>query len=652
MDRRRPFQKGRRSDFVKLALAVLFALFIILYLRAMFKQLDRLNASAANRAQQSGGKKSNARSNGDDSSGSPINRAEVAADEVEGDLGGLLFRHQQKQYQDASGSLAHHDDRETDQPVAETGFIQPLKVETNMPPRKKQQGGDEEVTGAGKMNLNESQGTPTTKSPRRKFFSAERSSNIHAEPLSSSQRSFHFSPAASLHENRILSMYEGVHENHDDDRFFRDEVTSSGMLLEPMLRRSPSGDSSGSLRSLSVANITDAWFNELSEVKSLFQKFQQLAKDMRSGTRPAQYVLVHPVGQLCNRLMAITSGFLLALLTKRSLIIDDGGFYAVSSDLFLEPGFAWIATSEQLGVVMSDATTLRIENPESGVWVETEHLLCDDLLQYYSRHRHIDLSINQYFVPYMTSNTRHRSDLLALFRSAENVFFFVSHFLFRPIPQLQTQLKAFVEDNFRGKFVVGLQVRSGQDFTSNFMTSADWQLYFACALGVVPTSIPDESVLFFIATDTDQGRKAASSELLSLRWSPSQLRFQPGEFLLSNNAQGLQQALLDLMILAVCDDRVTTAWSSYGYFAAGYSGLPAAMVVDQPASLEQGSLVAKPGAEQRYMGIPHKSDKRVQCVRLPTSQPCFHKFASWGASASSCYSADIRDREMLGGRYC
>lgn len=35
------------------------------------------------------------------------------------------------------------------------------------------------------------------------------------------------------------------------------------------------------------------------------------------------------------------------------------------------------------------------------------------------------------------------------------------------------------------------------------------------------------------------------------------------------------------------------------------------------------------------MGVPHKSDKRLQCIRLPTHQPCFHKFASWGASKAT-----------------
>eukprot|EP00744_Colponema_vietnamica_P020970 GILI01029878.1.p1 GENE.GILI01029878.1~~GILI01029878.1.p1 ORF type:complete len:105 (+),score=10.74 GILI01029878.1:616-930(+) len=59
-------------------------------------------------------------------------------------------------------------------------------------------------------------------------------------------------------------------------------------------------------------------------------------------------------------------------------------------------------------------------------------------------------------------------------------------------------------------------------------------------------------------------------------------------------------------------------------------------------------------SEQRFMGNMHKSDKRVQCVRVPTKEPCFHKFESWGASETSCYDwAAMTFPEMIrAGRYC
>lgn len=65
-------------------------------------------------------------------------------------------------------------------------------------------------------------------------------------------------------------------------------------------------------------------------------------REMRAGKRPARIVSVNPVGQLCNRLMAITSGFVFALITGRGLHIDDSGFYCAMSDLFETPGFDWV----------------------------------------------------------------------------------------------------------------------------------------------------------------------------------------------------------------------------------------------------------------------------------------------------------------------
>ena len=86
------------------------------------------------------------------------------------------------------------------------------------------------------------------------------------------------------------------------------------------------------------------------------------------------------------------------------------------------------------------------------------------------------------------------------------------------------------------------------------------------------------------------------------------------------------------LLLLLAQDRVHTAWSSYGYTAAGMAGQPVNMVVAKP----RGPPEAPPGQEQLYMGVPHKSDKREQCVRLPTHQPCFHKFMSWVCPAHCC----------------
>lgn len=377
-------------------------------------------------------------------------------------------------------------------------------------------------------------------------------------------------------------------------------------------------------------------FSGRQALTNLLGRWVMLNRLMRNGKRPARMVSVNPVGQLCNRLMAISSGFVFAFVTGRGLHIDDTGFYCALSDLFEMPGFDWVnfGTAD-----VSDAHL--IQNPESGVWEETEPLLCADYSTAY-KHRSITMSINQYLVPYIVSNPKYRTSFRHLFGSFD-IFTPIARFLFQPIPMLIKMRDEYVSNHFHGHFVVGLQVRTGADFTDHFMTSADWVLYKHCGEAITPIT-QGGKLKYFVATDTAQGRDAAKKEI-----GGSIVMFGPGDFKLSNDPPGVQMALLDLLLLAAADDRITTAWSSYGYFAAGYSGKPAAMVVDR---VNPSLWVAKTGEEQRFMGVAHKSDARRQCVRLPLHQPCFHKYASWGADKATCFNQRWYEREMMNGRYC
>lgn len=436
--------------------------------------------------------------------------------------------------------------------------------------------------------------------------------HIYVRPLNASEHSFlnQLTPIAPLSGNKLTALYADVVANTADHFFQTNEHI----------------------------------FSHVPSFKDLLQRWQTLNIEMRSGKRRKRFVVVHPVGQLCNRLMAITSAALFAMLTKRGLVVDDGGFYAQSQDLFEQPGFEWVSYDAPLS---GSTDNHFITNPESGIWEHTEKLLCGDWRAEY-HYDNVDISINQYLVPYLAQNPFVRKDLQQLLRG-NDVFYPLSHFLFRPIKKILDLRDAFVRDHFHGRFVVGLQVRSGGDFTDNFMKQRDWLLYRDCAEATVPKE-RRSSVLFFLATDTEQGRAAGIPLLSTSRLNISHdVVVSTPAFLLSNHPEGVQMALLDLLLLSAADDRVHTAWSSYGYFAAGYSGVDANMVVD---SVPVEKIVAHEGEEQRFMGIPHKSDKRRQCVRLPTHQPCFHKFESWGASRASCFSKRMFEEEMMNGRYC
>eukprot|EP01012_Entosiphon_sulcatum_P020269 TRINITY_DN2524_c0_g1_i1.p1 TRINITY_DN2524_c0_g1~~TRINITY_DN2524_c0_g1_i1.p1 ORF type:complete len:301 (-),score=38.11 TRINITY_DN2524_c0_g1_i1:103-1005(-) len=296
-----------------------------------------------------------------------------------------------------------------------------------------------------------------------------------------------------------------------------------------------------------------------------------------------------------------------------------------------EPGFAWLASGSQESFV--------ITNPQSGIWPHTQPLLCSNYSTYYKADR-ITLRTNQYLVPYIYHNPHYHASLKEL-ANGTDLFVLLAKFLLRPQHELLQQRDEFIQRHYTGNYVIGLQVRTGHDFTDNFMLDNEWLLYKNCALGDVPQALQNK-IKFFVATDTQRGRDMA----LRIFGRNQTLFF--GEFLISNNPRGVKQALLDILLLVASNDRVHTAWSTFGYTAAGMAGRPAWLVTAKPPA----RLAALPGEEQRYMGIPHKSDKRQQCVKLHTANPCFHKFWSWGAATVSCFSESWRAEEATNNRYC
>ena len=422
-------------------------------------------------------------------------------------------------------------------------------------------------------------------------------------------------------------------------------------------------------------------------IVELFKRYAAFHKKALGGGGSGAYetVVVSPVGQLCNRLMTITSGFVLALLTRKVLVVQDTGFYCSMNDLFEEPGFAWLGGGGGGGGGSGGGGPPHVvSNPPHPPWSDMEPLLCGDLRTAYPGS--VLLRMNQYIVPYMTWNPHHRGALRALFGGGRqrkrggsgrgdnedaltDVFTPVSRFLYRPVGMLRKARDEFAKKHFKGRRVVGMQVRGGNDFTQNGMSKADWRLYEKCGEeeeeessgggggedasdedhsdsdgGGGSSSGSDEDVVYFVATDTEEGRVAAKKHLKG-----GKVVFGPGPFLRSNNAKGVRMALLDVLLLAEADTLVTTAWSSFGYMAAGLRGRGKVVVSDH---VEGGDVPVPRGTEQFFMGVPHKSDRRAVCGRPPSHQPCFHKFANWGAREATCFKKEMVREEMLNGRYC
>jgi hypothetical protein len=109
-----------------------------------------------------------------------------------------------------------------------------------------------------------------------------------------------------------------------------------------------------------------------------------------------------------------------------------------------------------------------------------------------------------------------------------------------------------------------------------------------------------ESVVFFLATDNESVRPLAKAAL------GSRVHYYEQEVTRKINV-GHATALIDMFLLSLSDDIITTSMSTFGYVAAGIASLPPVLLSFQ-----------------------------AQCARELTSQPCFHKWMY--VKHGSCYN--------------
>jgi hypothetical protein len=110
----------------------------------------------------------------------------------------------------------------------------------------------------------------------------------------------------------------------------------------------------------------------------------------------------------------------------------------------------------------------------------------------------------------------------------------------------------------------------------------------------------EKAAAFFLATDNESVRPLAKAAL------GNRLNYYEQQVTRKINV-GHATALIDMFLLALSDDIITTSMSTFGYVAAGLASLPPVLLSFQ-----------------------------AQCARELTSQPCFHKWMY--VKHGSCYN--------------
>jgi Xyloglucan fucosyltransferase len=401
------------------------------------------------------------------------------------------------------------------------------------------------------------------------------------------------------------------------------------------------------------------------------------AKAVRaSGMRGS--IVVSPAGQLANRVMAPVSSFLLGMLSDRAAYLSFGsGYYASYSDLFESPGIE-IEGHGSLGGLGGASYNLPLAEPFPLSEDVLNDLACNDFTKGLGAagiadgsQAHLTVASNQYFIPLIARNP-HYKDTLAEWFPDGDIFGPLVRTLFRPSKAVVEMKEKFKREmKWDEHYVIGLQVRTGGDFTDQPFGDKDWDLLLGCSelmLGLEPkmghSSITSSSgtvdasarkkAAIFVATDIEWSRDAASQQLSRTGLDV----WMYGTFMRSNVPLGCQQALVDILLLSESNDLLTTPWSTFGYLAAGFTRkrptmLTKLMPPEVLTTTAHQELEAS--GEMTYQGVKMHVDARTGCARLPTSEPCFHFLPKYHAEKAKCYGTKANlwlEDEFRGGRYC
>lgn len=355
------------------------------------------------------------------------------------------------------------------------------------------------------------------------------------------------------------------------------------------------GDGTSCKMVLEFAGIEENW--RLRRALEEYVKLHHRIMDP-DDPQPKRYVLVddEPEAGLGNKFEFMVSAFLFAILSKRALLIDWPEVKSFkhwnaeeivglpSMEQMLEsPGFDWDLSHFDHRLHFSCPGRTKVyDDRRTCCFVSSanESLGCFDQPQYQGTEEMIqcrDFEYNQaelvilhgwdYFVPNLALNPFYRDRIERLFPDGD-IFKPLARFLLRPVASIQKTIDDFKSQHF-GNYTVGLQIRQ---VGINKLNVTQERLFWEAALvsmqeKMLSLGTVRLNVKWFLATDTLQVRKSALDRF------PNWIVFRDVR-IARDDPQSVIDGLIDLWLLASCDDIVVSAASTYGKVAFGIMGRP------------------------------------------------------------------------------
>ncbi|KAJ1700644.1 hypothetical protein LUZ63_000423 [Rhynchospora breviuscula] len=378
------------------------------------------------------------------------------------------------------------------------------------------------------------------------------------------------------------------------------------------------------------------------------QSLQQLKANNSTDQIKCNYVLWTPSGGLGNRMLAMVSTFLYALLTNRVMLI-----YQVDDmvDLFCEPfpGSTWylppdfpIKNLESYNLYSENSYGYMVEHnminndpnsPSSAVpsfiylHLQYDYLyhalhkrfFCEDDQEVINKINWVLLKLDNYIVPGLFMIPKYEKELERMFPIKETVFHHLGRYLFHPSNSVWGMVMRYHNSYMaKAKERIGIQARI---FNSAPISIDDlYKQIVTCTQdeSILPKLNPEQSKNSFFVLNEATPRavllaslygvlydrlknmyylhSTTTSEIVSV-YQPSHEENQQSEQQLHN-----QKALAEIWLLSFSDVLVTTAGSTFGYMAYSLAGI-------KPWFLMRSK-------DQKIPDPP--------CRRSVTIDPCFH----------------------------
>ncbi|CAM0943947.1 unnamed protein product [Alopecurus aequalis] len=391
--------------------------------------------------------------------------------------------------------------------------------------------------------------------------------------------------------------------------------------------------------------------------------FEEAVEHVRSGRNAApsecQYAVWTPFNGLGNRMLALASTFLYALLTDRVLLVHaPPEFDGLFCDPF--PGSSWTLPADfpitdfdgtftmnsptsyknmkQAGVISGDSVNATAETLPPYVFLDliqsfTGAAFCEADQRVLARFNWMVVKSDVYFATAFFLVPAYRRELDWLFPEKEAVFHHLARYLFHPSNDVWGIVRRFHEAYLAGTDErIGLQVRVFPEFPVPFGTMYRQIMRCSEQEGLLPkVARKDGAARNSTAVPPPDGTKKKLTSILVTSLSPDYHERIRGVYRNNRTESGghvavhqpshegtqhtearghNQRALAEIYLLSFCDRIVTTAVSTFGYVAQGLAGVRPLVLLRSP----EPEMPAEPACVRTVSVEP--------CLQAPPAQVC------------------------------